>query len=175
MQDSLLHGVPEAETFVTHLECSLTGEHYPADVPHNLSRAGRPLLVRYDLAAVRRRLTREVLAARAPTLWKWRELLPVRRTADVVTLGETAHADLRPPPAGRPLWGTGAVGEGRWRLPTGSFKARGLVMAVSMAKAFGIQAHGDAKQRQCRGGAGRLLARALASRPTCSAPRTRPR
>lgn len=139
MQDSLLHGVPEAETFVTHLECSLTGEHYPADVPHNLSRAGRPLLVRYDLAAVRRRLTREVLAARAPTLWKWRELLPVRRTADVVTLGETATPILACPRlaaryGARALW---VKDEGR--LPTGSFKARGLVMAVSMAKAFGIR------------------------------------
>ena len=41
-------------TFVTHLECSLTGERYPADTLHGLSRAGRPLLVRYDLDAVRR-------------------------------------------------------------------------------------------------------------------------
>ena len=66
-------------TFVTHLECSLTGEHYPADRLHGLSRAGKPLLVRYDLGGVRRALSREVLAARPQTLWRYRELLPVRR------------------------------------------------------------------------------------------------
>ena len=50
--------------FVTHLECSLTGERYEAGIPHNLSKAGKPLLVRYDLDAVARVLTKETLAAR---------------------------------------------------------------------------------------------------------------
>ena len=85
----LVHGVPDAPTFVTHLECGLTGERHEADRPHNLSRAGKPLLVRYDLDAVRRAFTKTTLAGRAPTLWRYRELLPVRRTEDVVTLGET--------------------------------------------------------------------------------------
>ena len=51
--------------FVTHLECSLTGERYPAGQPHNLSAAGKPLLVRYDMEGARQTLTRESLAARA--------------------------------------------------------------------------------------------------------------
>ncbi|MBA2467352.1 MAG: threonine synthase, partial [Sphingomonas sp.] len=62
---------------VTHLECSLTGERYEAGRIHGLSRAGKPLLVRYDLDRARATLTRDSLAGREPTMWKWRELLPL--------------------------------------------------------------------------------------------------
>src|ERR1700730_18171275 len=75
-------------TFVAHLECSLTAERYPADTLQTLSRAGRPLLVRYDLEGVRRALPREALAGRPQTLWRYRELLPVRRPENVVSFGE---------------------------------------------------------------------------------------
>ena len=78
----------ERPTFVTHLECSATGERYPADELHNLSRAGKPLLVRYDLAEVKKSLSREALAQRPHDFWRYRELLPVRRTEDIVSLGE---------------------------------------------------------------------------------------
>ncbi|HEY8873247.1 MAG TPA: threonine synthase, partial [Stellaceae bacterium] len=78
----------ELPTFVSHLECSLTGERYPADQLHGLSRAGRPLLVRYDLDGVGRALPRAALAERPQTLWRYRELLPVRRPENVVSLGE---------------------------------------------------------------------------------------
>ncbi len=64
----------ERKTFVTHLECSETGEKYPADEIHNLSRAGKPLLVRYDLAGVKKALSKDALAARPPDLWRYREL-----------------------------------------------------------------------------------------------------
>src|SRR3954469_12869166 len=77
-------------SFVTHLECSASGEHYAAGRVHGLSRACKPLLVRYDLEAVRAHLTKDALAARPPDLWKWRELLPVRRAEDIITLGEGA-------------------------------------------------------------------------------------
>ena len=122
-------------TFVTHLECSLTGERYPADTLHNLSRAGKPLLVRYDLDAVKGALTRDVLAARETDLWRWRELLPVRRTESIVSLGEI-ETPLIPIPrsAGSP----NVLVKDEGRLPTGSFKARGLVMAVAMAKELGV-------------------------------------
>src|SRR5512146_1630646 len=75
-------------TFVTHLECGLTGERYEADRLHGLSRAGKPLLVRYDLDGVRRAMPREALAARPQTLWRYRELLPVRRPENMLQLGE---------------------------------------------------------------------------------------
>ena len=65
--------------FLTHLECSLTGERYDADHIQNLSTAGKPLLARYDLDAVAGRLTRGALASRKSGMWKWRELLPLPR------------------------------------------------------------------------------------------------
>ena len=122
-------------TFVTHLECSLTGERYEADQLHGLSRAGRPLLVRYYLDAVRANLTRPMLEVRPTDLWRWRELLPVRRTEDVVSLGEIETPLLAiPKSAGSP----NVLVKDEGRLPTGSFKARGLVMAVAMAKELGV-------------------------------------
>ena len=132
-------GTSPTPTFVTHLECSMTGERHVADTLHGLSRAGWPLLVRYDLDAVRAALTKDLLAARPADLWRWRELLPVRRDEDIVSLGEIATPLV-------PLDRTAARHDARaplvkdeGRLPTGSFKARGLVMAVSMAKALGVE------------------------------------
>ncbi|MDR6788161.1 threonine synthase [Sphingomonas sp. BE138] len=132
MNDNLTADRP---TFVTHLECSLTGERYEADRLHNLSRAGRPLLVRYDLDAIRAAVPRDTLAARATDLWRWRELLPVRQTRNVVSLGEI-ETPLIPIPASTGAANVWVKDEGR--LPTGSFKARGLVMAVAMAKELGV-------------------------------------
>ena len=121
-------------TFVTHLECSLTGERYEADRLHGLSRAGRPLLVRYDLDAVGASLSRDTLAARETDLWRWRELLPVRHTANIVSLGEIETPLIPIPRSG----GANVLVKDEGRLPTGSFKARGLVMAVAMAKELGV-------------------------------------
>jgi threonine synthase len=128
----------ERPTFVTHLECSASGERYPADVLHNLSRAGKPLLVRYDLAGVRRALSKEALARRAPDLWRYRELLPVRRVEDIVSLGEAVTPLVTLPRLAARLGAAEILVKDEGRLPTGSFKARGLVIAVSMAKALGV-------------------------------------
>jgi threonine synthase len=125
-------------TFVTHLDCALTGERYPADEVHNLSRAGKPLLVRYDLPAAAKALSKAALASRPPDLWRYRELLPVRRTQDIVSLGEAMTPLVALPKLSRKLGGADILVKDEGRLPTGSFKARGLVMAVSMAKALGI-------------------------------------
>jgi threonine synthase len=129
----------ERPTFVTHLECSATGERYAADEVHNLSRAGKPLLVRYDLDGVKKALSKEALANRPPDLWRYRELLPVRKAADIVSLGEAMTPLLPLPKIAAKLRGGELLVKDEGRLPTGSFKARGLVMAVSMAKAFGIK------------------------------------
>jgi threonine synthase len=129
----------ERPTFVTHLECAATGEHYPADVVHNLSRAGKPLLVRYDLDGVKRALSKDALAQRPADLWRYRELLPVRRAADIVSLGEAVTPLIPLPTLARKLGGAQLIVKDEGRLPTGSFKARGLVMAVSMGKALGIK------------------------------------
>ena len=133
-----LNLVEERPTFVTHLECSLTGERYPADQIHGLSRAGRPLLVRYDLGGVRGSLTKETLATRPADLWRYRELLPVRSVQDIVSLGEVVTPLVALPGLSEET-GAEVIIKDEGRLPTGSFKARGLVMAVSMARAFGVR------------------------------------
>jgi len=131
MQDNIRADRP---SFVTHLECSMTGERYAADELHQLSRVGRPLLVRYDLERVGSALTRDALEARPTDLWRWRELLPVRRAENIVSLGEIETPLIAIPRSGGP----GAIVKDEGRLPTGSFKARGLVMAVSMARELGV-------------------------------------
>ena len=128
----------ERPTFVTHLECSATGERYPADELHNLSRAGKPLLVRYDLAGVKKSLSRKALAQRPHDLWRYRELLPVRRVENIVSLGEAITPIVAMPKLAKKLTAAEILVKDEGRLPTGSFKARGLAMAVSMAKALGV-------------------------------------
>jgi threonine synthase len=125
-------------SFVTHLECALTGERHEADRLHGLSRAGKPLLVRYDLAGVARALDRKALARRPPDMWRWRELLPVRRPENIVSLGETATPLIEACETARHAGGGRLLVKDEGRLPTGSFKARGLAVAVSMAKELGV-------------------------------------
>src|SRR5262244_196124 len=134
--DNLTADLP---SYVTHLECAMTDERHEADQVHNLSRAGKPLLVRYDLEGVRKALSKETLAKRAPDLWRYRELLPVRKTEDIVSLGETMTPIVAMPRLSKKLGAGEILVKDEGRLPTGSFKARGLVMAVSMAKALGIK------------------------------------
>ncbi|PXW78102.1 threonine synthase [Blastomonas natatoria] len=124
----------ERRTFVTYLECSMTSERYEADKAHGLSRVGRPLLVRYDLPAIAAHLDRDELERRDTDLWRWRELLPVRDARNIVSLGEIETPLIPLPKSG----GASVLVKDEGRLPTGSFKARGLVMAVSMAKALGV-------------------------------------
>lgn len=134
--DSNENLIAHRKTFVTHLECGMEGDHYKADVLHGLSKAGKPLLVRYDLEGIRKAITKEELAERPADLWRYREFLPVRKTRNIVSLGEI-HTPLVPLP--KLETGSGQLlvkDEGR--LPTGSFKARGLCMAVSMAKELGV-------------------------------------
>ncbi|HMI40013.1 MAG TPA: threonine synthase [Sphingomicrobium sp.] len=125
--------------FVTHLECSLTGEKYPAGELHNLSRAGRPLLVRYALERARETLTADALASRPADMWKWRELLPMPDGEAIVSLGEPVTPLLGLPRTAARAGATSLLVKDEGRLPTGSFKARGLAVAVSMAKHFGVE------------------------------------
>ncbi len=124
----------ELPSFVTHLECSITGKRYEADRVQELSEAGRPLLVRYDLAALAKSIDKETLAARTTGFWRYREFLPVRRAENVVSLGEVVTPLI--PLAN--LSGGQVIVKDEGRLPTGSFKARGLALAVAMAKELGL-------------------------------------
>ncbi|MGF1612121.1 MAG: threonine synthase, partial [Kiloniellales bacterium] len=153
----------ELPTFVTHLECSMTGEHYSAGRVHGLSAAGKPLLVRYDLDALARAVTKEELAARRGGFWRYREFLPVTRSENVVALGEVTTPLIPLPRIARLLGAGEIIVKDEGRLPTGSFKARGLArglaLAVAMAKELGL----DHLAMPTNGNAGAAMA-AYASR-----------
>ncbi len=129
----------EYPTFVTHLECSYTGKVYQADKLHGLSEDGKPLLVKYDLEKLSESVTKESLNTRLPEFWRYREFLPVRKSENIVRLGEIM-TPLLPATNLQQEWGSDEIlikDEGR--LPTGSFKARGLALAVAMAKELGVE------------------------------------
>ncbi len=128
----------ELPTFVTHLECSMTGARYEADQVHGLSEAGKPLLVRYDLEALGKAVSKEALAERRGGFWRYREFLPVRRAENVVSLGEITTPLVALPRLAKKLGGGEIIVKDEGRLPTGSFKARGLALAVAMAKELGL-------------------------------------
>jgi len=123
---------------LSHLDCSRTGERYDADQVQGVSDAGVPLLARYDLEQVARSVTREEIAARPPTLWRYHEVLPVRDPAHIVSLGEGMT-----PLTGLPRYGA-AIGlpkllmKDEGLIPTGSFKARGAAVGVSRAYELGV-------------------------------------
>lgn len=131
--------IAASETYVTHLECSYTGERHEADVLQGLSTAGKPLLVRYDLEALAKGLSKETLATRPPGLWRYREFLPVRKAENVVSLGEPMTPVIPLHRTRERLGGAGLWVKDEGRLPTGSFKARGLAVAVSMARELGVR------------------------------------
>ncbi len=128
----------EYPTFVTHLECSATGKRYAPDVLHGLSEAGKPLLVRYDLEALRRAVNRESFAARDGGFWKYREFLPVRRSENIVRLGEVETPLVELTALAGQAGAKRLLVKDEGRLPTGSFKARGLALAVAMARELGV-------------------------------------
>lgn len=127
-------------TYLTELYCSATGERQPGDRLIGLSPAGKPILCRYDLDALRADLQRDEVAARAPGMWRWRELLPLSSPHEPVTLGEGDTPLFDAPVL------ASALGVGRLWIkdesvnPTGSFKARGLSAAVTMAARLGATA-----------------------------------
>jgi threonine synthase len=129
----------ERTTFVSHLECSLSGERHEPERLWNLSRAGMPLLVRYNLPAIKKAITKSDLLERTPDLWRYREFLPVKKMGNIVSLGETITPVLSAPRCARAIGAHELLIKDEGRLPTGSFKARGLAVAVSMAKEFGVQ------------------------------------
>jgi threonine synthase len=126
-------------TYATHLECSATGERHEITQLQGLSRAGKPLLARYDLAGLARAVARRDIEARPANLWRWRELLPVPDPRHVVSLGEEETPLVELTNSARPAGFAAPVVKDEGRLPTGSFKARGLCLAVSMAQCFGVR------------------------------------
>ncbi|MBI2827587.1 MAG: threonine synthase [Planctomycetia bacterium] len=124
--------------YVTHLESAIDGTRLPADEPQTLHK-DRPLVVRYDLDAVRKAVTRDELAERPATMWRYRELLPPRDERGIVSLGEQLTPVLRCRRLGERFELDALFIKDESRLPTGSFKSRGLAMAITMACQFGLR------------------------------------
>ena len=124
--------------FLLHLECTHCRARVDADRARGLCPAcARPLAARYDLKAVRGAVRREDLAGRVASLWRYREVLPLAPGAEPVSLGE-GFTPLLPLPGLARAHGLDAVWvKDESTNPTGSFKARGLSAAVTMARAFG--------------------------------------
>ncbi len=126
-------------SYVTHLESALDGTRLPARSLHT-THEGRPIVVRYDLDGVRASVDRDALIQRAPTMWRYRELLPVEDDANIVTLGEGMTPILPAPRLGERLGAPRLAIKDEGQLPTGSFKSRGQSACVSMAKELGCTA-----------------------------------
>lgn len=125
-------------SFVTHLESAIDGTRLPHDRLQTLHE-GRPLWVRYDLERIAGSVSRDALRDRAPTMWRYRELLPVEDDSNIVSLGEGMSPILDCPRLGAELGLNALSIKDESQLPTGSFKSRGLAMAVSRAKELGVK------------------------------------
>ena len=125
--------------FLTHLVCSSCGAQHDAQRLQNLcTKCQKPLLAKYDLKAISRKLTRQKLRARADrSLWRFRELLPLLHNVDPISLGEGGTPLLRADRFGGQLGFSDLWIKDESMNPTQSFKARGMSVAVSMAKHLG--------------------------------------
>ncbi len=124
-------------SFLTHLECPRCLKHYAANEVHNLCACGSTLFARYDLK--RARLTPPVPKSRAPDLWRYREVLPVENDGSIISLGEGFTPLFHARRLGDRLGLPNLYLKDESQNPTGSFKARGMAVAVSKAHELGIR------------------------------------
>ena len=130
------------KSYVSHLECSISGKKYEANKVHGLSEAGRPLLVKYDLKKLKNEVSRDDISnSKIEGLWRYFLLLPVADPNNRITLGETITPliQLDKSVSYNDKDNGCVLVKDEGRLPTGSFKARGLCLAVSMAKQFKLE------------------------------------
>jgi len=126
---------------LSHLECAWCGQQYDADRLWNLCpECGKPLLARYDLQTAAQTLTPTDFATRESTMWRYRELLPVRNPDRALTLGEGWTPLIHARRLGAELDFAGLYIKDESLNPTGSFKARGLSAAISRATELGVSA-----------------------------------
>lgn len=130
----------QAVSYLSHLECPECKQTYSADELHTIClKCGSPLLVRYDLSRAKTHLDRDAMRARPNAMWRWRELLPVRDKTHVITLGEGGTPLLHVPRLGRQLGAPQLYIKDEGCNPTGTFKARGIGVAVSRAVELGVR------------------------------------
>ena len=125
-------------TFLRSLACSKTGQEFPAGQLHNLSPAGAPLLARYDLERARREWTKDQVARGPESMWRYGPLLPPADPQNIISLGEGLTPLLPAPRFGERIGASRLLVKDESANPTGTFKARGMAAAVSMAKELGV-------------------------------------
>lgn len=136
---AILKSMPNLESAMTRLECPECGRVFNADVVQTFCPDCRgPLLAKYDLSSAQKTLSREALSNRPKGIWRWSEILPVRALAFRLTLGEADTPLLKAANLGENLGMSALYIKDESANPTGSFKARGLVMAVARALELGI-------------------------------------
>ncbi len=123
----------------THLECSLCGKRHEAGQIHNLCECGGPLLVRYDLEKARQSWSRDWIASGPASMWRYAPVLPVSKPSSIISLGEGWTPMLRARNLGARLGAADLWVKDEGINPTGSFKARGLSCAISMAHELGVK------------------------------------
>jgi threonine synthase len=125
-------------SLLAYLECSRCQTRFEPGKVYNLCTCGGPLLARYHLKKVAGRRIRSRLDARPANLWRYREALPVKSESSIVCLGEGLTPLLHAERLGKRLGLPKLYLKDESRNPTGSFKARGMAVAVSMARELGI-------------------------------------
>src|SRR5258708_4739052 len=124
---------------VSHLYCSACAKRYDAGQLLNLCECGKPLLVAYRLDRAAMTLRKELLPGREPTLWRYREVLPLQDDRNRMTLGEGMTPLVRAHRLGAQLGMANLYIKDESLNPTQSFKARGMAVAISMAKELGAK------------------------------------
>ena len=127
-------------SYIEYIECSKCGKKFDADKLQTVcDSCGKPLLVRYDLGSAGEAISRNDLPRREASRWRYWEVLPVKDRENVVTLGEGWTPLTQVPRLGKAVGVPDLWVKDEGIVPTGSFKARGLSMAVSKAKELGVQ------------------------------------
>lgn len=126
-------------TTLTHLECSLCLKRYEAGTAHNLCECGGPLLVRYDLEALRQGWSREWIVSGPSSMWRYAPVLPVSKPSSMISLGEGWTPLIRARNFGESVGAKNLWLKDEGINPTGSFKARGLACCISMCHELGIK------------------------------------
>ncbi|MEB2360460.1 MAG: threonine synthase [Bryobacteraceae bacterium] len=126
-------------TTLTKLECSACRKEYESGAPRNLCACGGPLLARYDLEKTRQSWSRDWIQNGPSSMWRYAPVLPVSKPRAIVSLGEGMTPLVKAERLGKRLGATNLWVKDEGLNPTGSFKARGLSCAVSMAVELGIR------------------------------------
>ncbi|KAA1302414.1 MAG: threonine synthase [SAR202 cluster bacterium] len=127
-------------SYLTNLECTYCGETFSADEPMRLcDKCGKVLYPRYDISTASKNFTRDLLRDRAPNMWRYFEMMPIREESNIVTLGEGFTPIFETKALGAKIGSNALFLKDEGLNPTASFKARGLSAAVSKAKELGLK------------------------------------